>query len=106
MTNYRYELLNDKEFELLSRDLLQNQLKVTLQSFKGGKDKGIDARYSGTKDNKIIMQAKHYSNYNNLKAEMKKEILKIEKLNPQPEKYFLFTSLALKIFFSNQKYLI
>lgn len=97
MTNYRYELLNDKEFELLSRDLLQNQLKVTLQSFKGGKDKGIDARYSGTKDNKIIMQAKHYSNYNNLKAEMKKEILKIEKLNPQPEKYFLFTSLALSV---------
>ena len=97
LNNYRYELLNDKEFELLARDLLQNEFKIKMQSFKKGKDKGIDARYSGSSDNEIIMQAKHYSNFNNLKSEISKEIVKVGNFNPLPLKYFLFTSLDLSV---------
>ena len=62
MINYRFEVLNDKEFENLSRDLLQAELKIRLETFKTGKDDGIDFRYATTKNkNEIIVQAKHWA---------------------------------------------
>ena len=68
--------LNDKEFEELVKDLLQIELGVRLQSFKSGKDGGIDLRYSTSKDNAIIVQVKHYlkSGYSQLKSSLKKAL--------------------------------
>lgn len=62
MSNYNFKTLNDKEFENLTRDLLSAEMEIEFQSFKSGKDKGIDLRYSTTLDNKIVVQVKHYAN--------------------------------------------
>jgi hypothetical protein len=97
MSDYTFETLNDKEFEELVKDLLEKELKVKLQSFKKGKDKGIDLRYSSVKDdNEIIIQAKHYVNsqYYDLKRTMEKvEKNKVNLLNPS--RYILATSIGL-----------
>jgi len=42
MTEYDFTSLSPAEFEKLTRDLLQKELKIHLESFKAGKDKGID----------------------------------------------------------------
>ncbi|NVO10964.1 MAG: restriction endonuclease [Bacteroidales bacterium] len=95
--NYDFSTLNDKDFEELARDLLSKKLQMYFQSFKIGKDKGIDLRYSTTEnENKIIVQVKHYrgSKFSNLISVLKNEELeKISKLNP--ERYIIVTSLPL-----------
>jgi len=97
MNNYDFSTLNDKEFEQISKDLLNAKFNLNLQSFKSGKDKGIDLRYSTKKNNNsIIVQAKHYSNskYSDLKYVIKhKELDKVKKL--KPKRYILVTSLDL-----------
>ena len=92
--NYNLEVLNDKEFENLSKDLLEKILKVQLQSFKTGKDGGIDLRYSTHNLNEIIVQAKAYtkSTYVNLKSTLKMEKEKMARLSPQPLRYILTTT--------------
>lgn len=94
---YNLSVLNDKEFEELSKDLLDIELGVNLQIFKGGKDKGIDLRYSYTKENEIIVQAKHYigSSFNDLKTSLKKELTKIQNLTPTPLRYIVTTTVDL-----------
>lgn len=62
MSNYNFKTLNDKEFEILIRDLLSAEMEIEFQNFKSGRDKGIDLRYSTSKDNEIIVQVKHYPN--------------------------------------------
>ena len=63
MGQYNFSTLNDKELEELSRDLLSRELSIPFQSFKVGKDKGIDLRYSSiSSENEIIAQVKHYLN--------------------------------------------
>ena len=97
MNNYDFKTLNDKEFEILIRDLLSAEMNIEFQSFKSGKDKGIDLRYSTTIDNKIIVQVKHYANssFSQLKYTLKNsELPKIKKL--KPERYIVATSLELK----------
>ena len=97
---YNLSVLNDKEFELLSKDILEHELGVSFQIFKKGKDKGIDLRYSSGQENKIIVQAKHYINstYASLKYKLvKEEIIKIAELNPLPNRYIIFTSLSLSV---------
>ncbi|MDT0644939.1 restriction endonuclease, partial [Zunongwangia sp. F363] len=97
MNNYDFSTINDKEFEIIVRDLLNKEFKFKLQSFKKGKDKGIDLRHSTSdNNNSIIVQAKHYSNskYSNLKHDFeKKELPKIKDL--KPNRYIVVTSLAL-----------
>ncbi|PPK99317.1 restriction endonuclease [Parapedobacter indicus] len=95
--NYHLEVLNDKEFEQLSKDLLEKVLGIPLQNFKTGKDGGIDLRYSSHIQNDIIIQAKAYtkSNYANLRATMNKEKVKMNKLSPSPKRYILTTTCAL-----------
>ena len=78
------------------RELLERELRIPLQNFKKGKDKGIDLRYSGSIENEIVIQAKHYtgSQFSNLKSNLQKiEIGKVRKLNPS--RYILVTSLGL-----------
>ncbi|PQV47406.1 restriction endonuclease [Jejuia pallidilutea] len=96
MSNYNFKTLNDKEFENLTRDLLSAEMEIEFQSFKSGRDKGIDLRYSTTRDNKIVVQIKHYANstFAQLKHTLSNtELPKIKKL--KPERYIVATSLEL-----------
>ncbi len=94
MNRYDFNSLNWHDFELLSRDLLQKELKIRLENFKIGSDGGIDLRYSKPEEeNTLIVQAKHYSKsgfsqlYRNLKDS---ELEKVKKINPK--RYILSTS--------------
>lgn len=96
MANYDFKSLSPWEFEQLSRDLLKASLGLDFELFKSGRDQGIDLRYSKIKDNKVIVQCKHYANstFSNLKSGLKNnEITKIIALSP--ERYILVTSLGL-----------
>ena len=94
MGSYNFKNLSSYDFELLTKDLLQEELALSLESFKSGRDSGIDLRYLRI-DNKVIIQCKHYANsrYSNLIQELKKEKAKIEKLTPT--RYIIVTSLGL-----------
>ena len=96
MPDYDFNNLSPIDFEILSRDLLQVELKVRLESFKVGRDLGIDFRYCSTDDQKVIVQCKHYaeSGYKILLAKLKaEEIEKVKKLKPQ--RYIFVTSVGL-----------
>ncbi|WP_162265807.1 restriction endonuclease, partial [Leptospira alstonii] len=93
--SYKFDIFDDREFETFIRDIIQKELNITLQSFKAGRDKGIDCRFSGSINNEIIVQAKRYTNYNNLKKAVNIEIQKIKILNPPPKRYIFATSLDL-----------
>lgn len=97
MSNYDFSTLNDKDFEDIVCDLLSAELKIPFQSFKEGKDKGIDLRYS-TKDNEneIVVQVKHYlkTGKSGLNAKLKtSELKKANSLNVS--RYIIVTSIAL-----------
>ncbi|MGA6121642.1 restriction endonuclease [Sphingobacterium anhuiense] len=95
---YNLEVLNDKEFELLSKDLLEKVLQTSLQNFKSGKDGGIDVRYSSNSSfNEIVIQAKAYtkSAYSDLKRVMRKEKENMDSLSPSPNRYILTTTFSL-----------
>ncbi|KJD38694.1 hypothetical protein QD46_17870 [Paenibacillus polymyxa] len=95
MTKYDFTTLSDHDFELLTRDLLQLELQITLESFKKGRDGGIDLRYSIDKNKSLIIQCKHYakSSYSNLKTSLKNELQKVKEL--APSRYLIVTSLGL-----------
>lgn len=95
---YDFKMLSDYDFELLTQDLLQKAMTCRLESFKKGRDKGIDLRYTSYKDKSTntIIQCKHYANssFSNLKSNLKRqEYDKIKAL--KPSKYILVTSLGL-----------
>ena len=92
--SYDLTNLNDYEFELLIRDILEKKLGIELRTYAKGKDDGIDIQAYYTENN-IIVQVKHYcrSTYSSLLNSLKKELDKINKL--KPEKYYIVTSLAL-----------
>lgn len=94
MANYDLGALSYLEFELLIRDLLQEEWAVLLETFKSGKDMGIDIRY--IKNGTTVIQCKHFFNstYSNLKSHLSSnEIEKVKRLNPQ--RYVLATSVEL-----------
>jgi hypothetical protein len=97
MSNYTFSTLNDKEFEQIARDLLNAKFLFGLQSFKSGKDKGIDLRYSSPRNNNsIVVQCKHYitSDFTDLKSKLKvEELPKVHML--APDRYIIATSLPL-----------
>ncbi|AXY73637.1 hypothetical protein D3H65_06420 [Paraflavitalea soli] len=97
--SYHLEVLNDKEFEEMSKDLLEEELGVQLQIFKKGRDKGIDLRYANNVENEIIVQAKRFyrSSYSTLKTEMKGELTKMQGLSPRPKRYILMTTFDLSV---------
>lgn len=80
MPDYNFLNLSPPEFEDMSKDLLQRPLKLTLESFTSGRDKGIDLRYSGTSKKDLIVQCKRYSDYNSLLSNLKKEVPKVTAL--------------------------
>lgn len=97
MNDYTFSTLNDKEFEEISKDLLNAKFNLGLQSFRAGQDKGIDIRLSTPKNNNaIVVQVKHYINsgYTQLKSKIKNEELsKVKSL--KPDRYILVTSIDL-----------
>ena len=97
MANYDFSTINDKDLEILVCDLFTRKFGIHFQSFKTGKDKGIDLRYStNNSENEIIVQVKHYlkSGFNQLFNVLKtKEKPKVDALAPQ--RYILVTSLGL-----------
>lgn len=86
--------LNDYEFEILCRDIMQEQLETNLYTFSRGVDSGVDICDKEKKPS-IIIQAKHYigSTYSQLKSALKKELPNVQK--HQPRKYYVFTSQSL-----------
>jgi Restriction endonuclease len=96
MPDYNFASLTNGDFESLTRDLLQKVYGIRLESFKRGRDQGIDLRYQGPGGSLLVVQCKHYVNtpvptlISKLKAE---ELPKIKLL--QPQRYILATSLGL-----------
>ncbi|MCH7753139.1 MAG: restriction endonuclease, partial [Planctomycetes bacterium] len=97
MPEYDFATLSPHDFEILSRDLLQKEWNVTLESFKSGRDSGIDLRYSRPENqSNQIVQCKHYyrSGFSKLKSALENvELPKIKTLNPT--RYVLTTSVSL-----------
>jgi ATP-dependent exoDNAse (exonuclease V) alpha subunit len=96
MPDYDFKCLSPIDFEILTRDLLQKKLNLTFESFKSGKDKGIDFRHTTDTGNSLIVQCKHYVGsgikvlLSTLNSDEKE---KVKKLNPN--KYIVATSVPL-----------
>lgn len=97
MPNYLFNNLSPVDFEILVRDLAQAELGIRLETFKTGRDKGIDFRYCPNLNNNLIIQCKHYleTGYNGLYRDLEKELKKLNVL--APERYILATSVALNV---------
>lgn len=96
MPDYTFQTLSPIDFENLVRDLLQSELSVRLESFKAGRDLGIDLRHSTSEASDLIVQAKHYAGtgFRGLLSDLRlKEKPKIDRL--QPVRYILATSVPL-----------
>lgn len=96
MADYDFSGLAPADLESLSLDLLQHRLKVQLQGYASGRDKGIDLRHATRKGKNWVVQCKHYarSGYGKLISHLKKtELAKIKKL--KPSRYILVTSVDL-----------
>lgn len=94
MADYDFHQLSPYDLELLARDLLQAHWGVTLESFKSGRDGGIDLRYAGHRS-RTIVQVKHYvrTGLAGLLRELAKEANKVQRL--RPARYVLVTSVPL-----------
>jgi hypothetical protein len=93
---YDFKQLSPADLEDLARDLLQQHWKITLESFKNGRDKGIDLRYSTVRRHSLIVQCKHYagSGIAKLVRDLRtKEMPKVTRL--APDRYVLVTSIPL-----------
>lgn len=97
--SYNLNNLNDYEFELLCKDIMECKLDKKLYTFPRGKDQGIDICDS-KRSPEIIIQVKHYikSKYSDLIRTLKGEVEKINKL--APKEYYICCSIELN---KNQK---
>ena len=93
MPDYDFSVLQPCEFEYLTRDLLQKKENVFVESFTTGRDGGIDLRYSISKDKKVIVQAKRYKEFSDLRSNLKKEVEKVKAI--KPTRYIISTSVGL-----------
>lgn len=91
---YDFRQLSPHDFERLVRDLLQAQWSQQFESFKTGRDGGIDLRYARGTDN-LIVQVKHYvrTGFAGLTRDLAKEGPKLTKL--KPSRYVIATSVPL-----------
>ena len=93
MPNYDFRSLSSYDFELLSRDLLQEELAIRLESFAPGQDGGIDFRFRSP-NSEIIVQCKHYADWDALYRILKnKEAPKVSRI--KPTRYILAVSTPL-----------
>lgn len=95
LVNYNYhKLLEPMEFQKFSRDVIQMRDNIFLESYKEGKDQGIDGGYFHH-GSTIIFQAKRWKcDYRTLYRHLKNvEREKVEKLNP--DRYILAIAMDL-----------
>lgn len=94
MPDYNFSQLSPYDFELMCRDLLQAEWGLVLESFKAGKDGGIDFRYAQA-GKQIIVQCKRFveTGFAGLLRELRKEGDKVRKL--KPSRYVLMTAAPL-----------
>lgn len=94
MPAYDFHQLSPYDLEILSRDLLQAHWGVDIETFKTGRDGGIDLRYAIGPVNTIV-QIKHYlrTGLNGLMRDLKEEAAKVQRL--APSRYVLITSVPL-----------
>ena len=94
MPDYDFSQLSPHDFELMCRDLLQAECGLTLESFKTGKDGGIDFRYANA-GKQIIVQCKRFvdTGFDGLLRVLRNEAAKIKKL--KPDRYILMTAASL-----------
>jgi hypothetical protein len=92
---YDFKQLSPYDFENLSRDLLQVAEGVRFESFKTGRDNGIDFRYADASKFTSIIQCKHYvtTGFAGLVRDLKREVQNVHALNPN--RYILVTSVGL-----------
>ena len=94
MLNYDFNnLLSSYEFECFCRDLLNAHYQLDLTSFAVGRDGGIDLRYADNKGKTVIVQAKCYKSFSELKPKLSNEADKVKKL--KPKRYIFTTSVDL-----------
>ncbi|WNG55709.1 hypothetical protein F0U59_13745 [Archangium gephyra] len=96
MPDYDFRSLSSFDFECVTRDLLQKELSITLESFKAGSDGGIDLRHAPVHGGRLIVQCKHYasSSFPKLLSHLaSSEVPKVRRLAPR--RYILSTSLGL-----------
>jgi hypothetical protein len=96
MPKHDLKHLSSRDFEELSRDLLQAEWGVALEAFKAGRDQGIDLRHLSAHGGATIVQCKHYavSGYAKLLGHLKSgELGKVRRL--KPNRYVLVTSVEL-----------
>ena len=95
MAYYNFRNLDPTEFEALAKDVMERLLGCSLNRYGPGQDDGIDL----CDDKKrIVVQCKRYQqgSFDKLYSVLKREEKpKIDKLDPRPEKYYIFTSLEL-----------
>ncbi|CAD5109983.1 nSTAND3 domain-containing NTPase [Zestomonas carbonaria] len=89
-----FRQLSPVDFENLVRDLLQEEIKLRIESFGPGKDGGVDFRFARAGKTTII-QVKHYidSPARALLRTAAKEDQKIDQL--KPDRYIIATSVGL-----------
>ena len=94
MRDYDFKQLSPHDFEELARDLIQARDGIVLESFKTGKDGGIDFRHTRGKDSSIV-QCKHYAETGlaGLIRDLKKEVPKVARI--KPSRYLIVTSVGL-----------
>ncbi|ETZ20138.1 restriction endonuclease [Pedobacter sp. V48] len=95
---YNLDVLNDKEFEDLCKELYDIHYGVNFQVFKAGRDGGIDLVFAGKVENEIVVQCKHYinSSYSLLLEKLKNtELSNLKKMSPTPGRYIVATTLPL-----------
>jgi hypothetical protein len=94
--DYDFHTLSPLDFEELSRDLIQVRDKVVLETFKVGRDRGVDFRLAEAGET-LVVQCKHLrkSGFTVLLREVKKEAVKIAGMRPQLRRYILSTSVEL-----------
>ena len=94
MPEYDFHQLSPHDLERLVLDLMQNLWSTRLESFKSGRDRGIDLRYAKGSEN-LIVQVKHYvrTGLAGLVRDLRNENAKLAKL--KPSRYVVVTSLPL-----------
>lgn len=96
MSDYDFNSLNDKEFEIFCVDLLSQTHNNRFERFKPGKDAGVDGRFFSDRGKEVILQCKHWSSTplkQLIRVLSKVEKAKLDKL--QPHRYILAVSNAL-----------
>ena len=83
---YDFKTLSPEDFEALIADLFSREFGATLESFKSGKDQGIDLRHSRQLPAKdvTIIQCKRYAQHDfaGLHRTLKAELPKLQELKP------------------------